>query len=116
MTHPMLDFLNDALTEQERTALDAGPRHADSADLYVLDDDAYYPLIVGPKLVLVTVAAFRATLALHEDDGRGYCSVPCMNWGWIEAPAYEEWPCETVRHLGAAFKHRDGYLPEWAPT
>lgn len=110
MTHPMLVWLEEALKEQERIALDAGPRHADDADLYVQDDDAYYPLVIGPRFVLAIVEAHRKILFYHS--GSHECSGPDDNCMWIEDPEV----CPTVRAIASAYRHHDGWDESWGPT
>lgn len=81
---------------------------------------------------LATVAAFRSLLALHSPathqairygrphgEPHEYC-VTCIGGSPCECCPVNhpdnQWPCPTVRALGSAFAHHDGYDPTWAPT
>ena len=63
-----------------------------------------------------TIARCEAELAIldeHKPD-RGIdpdemCCTTCGDYPQVE------YPCQTVRLLGAGYRHRRGYLPEWAP-
>jgi hypothetical protein len=152
MTHPLLVWLEERLTEQAKIAEDARhgmpgvwewqcnhidfdgtvvhprqPSHdlcakLDCDEITIYDEGGHSPeqarhiAYNDPCSVLAVVEAHRALLELHAPEvGSGYCSAPCMDWGWTEAPAYIVWPCPTVRALASAFKHLPGWQSDWGP-
>lgn len=64
----------------------------------------------GPAIV----AAHRAILAMHKDDGLGWCTScgALTNDDYDRAPV--EAPCDTLRALAAAYAGQPGYNPGWA--
>jgi hypothetical protein len=74
-----------------------------------------------PEGVLASVAADRALIEEHAPrvnwKGDVVCSrcieqdVRMYRAHWRDAP----WPCRTVRLRVSAYRHRPGYLGEWAP-
>lgn len=116
MTDDLLAFLVARLDEAEATAREAGSR-SDHAELYVMDDDYIYPLVIGRDAVLADVEAKRAIAALHS--GAHECST-YYTWGgetqinncaWIT----DDEDCSTVRLLASAYRHHPTYRAEWIP-
>jgi hypothetical protein len=143
MTHPLLEFLNRCLDEDERVARAAlgdtwraagllvedavfdgiGTRLTDVAKT-VGSREAEHIALHDPAAVLADIAAKRAILAIHADGGRsqgytetgyGYIDHCCKTCGAFGEYGHP-WPCETVRALGSAFTTRPGYLEDRAPT
>jgi len=62
------------------------------------------------------VAAKRAIIAIHVPDEDRDCLV-CITEraGYQEQWAWDPWPCQTIRHLAAAWSDHPDYRPQWVP-
>jgi hypothetical protein len=60
------------------------------------------------------VAAHRAILNMHRDDGLGWCTACGALTLDDHDRAPVETPCDTLRALASAYAGRPGYNPGWA--
>lgn len=63
------------------------------------------------------IADCEADLAILDDHQQGWTGLKrdirvCLA---CDARHGDRWPCRTVRSIAARYRHRPGYLPEWAP-
>lgn len=78
-----------------------------------------------PAAVLADLAAKRAIVELHKMEydrfvhATPHCGACTTGWASVEYDVavieWEDYPCQTLRLLGSALSHRDGYDPAWAP-
>jgi len=110
-------FVSARLDEREALALAARDRWDDEDARYEwedLPDEVFaHARSNDPSWVLRDVAAKRAILARHHDDGHGYCAAG--PWGEISGdPQYEISDCPELRDLAAIDSAHPGYDPGWA--
>lgn len=117
MTHPMLSWLNSCLDADEAIANEVSGRHEEhpGPGVWVHDDDYRHDsLMVTKRAVLADVAAKRLILAEHPPVETFSGGPDCWRcWDHIEP---KRWPCDTIRILASAYRHRTDYDPAWAPT
>ncbi|MFC4006606.1 DUF6221 family protein [Nonomuraea purpurea] len=78
------------------------------------EDDLKHIAFNDPRQI---IADCEADLGILDDHEPGWAGLKrdvrvCMA---CDVKRGDRWPCRTVRRIASRYRHRDGYLPEWAP-
>ena len=69
----------------------------------------------APARILAACEAHRRIVEAHPRSvALDYCET-CFSgdFGRLDDPLHEDWPCPTLRALAAIYADRDGYREEW---